>query len=706
MERRLAAILAADVVGYSRLMEADEEGTLARLKALREAVIDPTVARHKGRIVKLTGDGALVEFSSVVQAVLAAVDIQRSMVAESADLPAERRVDFRVGINLGDVIIDGNDIYGDGVNVAARLEGLAEPGGICISRTVYDHVRNKVDVGFAPLGARRVKNITEPITVYRVFSDPGPMAKVLGLKRAGTPKWHLGALVAAAVVLLVVATGVGLWMRSNDSATVAPEQAVAPVTTAGAPGGAEEASLDKNRIAVLPFVNMSADVENEYFSDGITEELISKLSRLHDLTVIARTSIMQYKKTGKSIPEIGRELQAGTILEGSVRKAGDRLRITAQLVDVASQGHLWSQDYDRTLEDVFAIQSDVAQSVADALQVTLAPGERHQLEQQGTQNLEAYQLYLQGLHLFHRMSEDGLSNSITYFERALQHDPNFAQAYGGIAWAYQLLANSSLLAPRDAYEKARAAAGKALELDDTIVEAQLVAATAGQILDYDQARAGIAYKRAVEMAPNSAAAHEWYGILYLSPMGRHEEAIAELRRAVELDPVSVLYLNDLGWVYYMAHQYDPAIEYLQRSLELEPASPSGHRGLGEIYVQKGMYDEAITAMRKYVDLTDRDDTALGYSGYAYGMAGQRDKALEILETLQDRAKGQYVLPYAFAPLYVGLGEKDKAIEALWRDYDERAGSHELLWLKVFPVYDNLHSNPRFSELLRKIGVEP
>ena len=240
---------------------------------------------------------------------------------------------------------------------------------------------------------------------------------------------------------------------------------------------------------MLPFANISADPEDEYFSDGMTEELISKLSRLHDLTVIARTSVMQYKGTDKSIAEIGRELQVGTILEGSVRKAGDRLRITAQLVDVESQGHLWSQDYDRTLDDVFAIQSAVAESVADALEVTLGPGEKRQLEEQGTQNLEAYHLYLQGLHLFHKQSEEGLNNSISYFERALQHDPGFAQAYAGIAMAYQQLGYNSLLGPRDAFEKARAAAEKALELDDTIVDAHLVAATTGQIMDYDQARA-------------------------------------------------------------------------------------------------------------------------------------------------------------------------------------------------------------------------
>jgi TolB-like protein/class 3 adenylate cyclase/Flp pilus assembly protein TadD len=704
-ERKLAAILAADVVGYSRLVGNDEAGTIARLKALRTEFIEPLVADYHGRVVKLLGDGALVEFASAVDAIECAVAVQKGVAEREAAAPDDRRIQFRIAVNIGDIIVEDGDILGDGVNIAARLEQLAGPGEICVSGTVHDHARAKVAFGFEPMGAHRIKNIAEPVMVYRVIPERGPMAKVLGLRPGRMRRWRRGALAAAAVVLVVAAGAAVLWLRSKDSAPASPEQA-APVTASTASAIAPEAALDKYRIAVLPFTNISADPEDEYFSDGMTEEIISKLSRLHDLKVIARTSVMQYKETGKGVAEIGRELQVGTILEGSVRKAGDRLRITAQLIDVASQAHIWSQDYDRALEDVFAIQSAVAESVADALELALGPGEKRRLEAQGTQSVEAYHLYLRGLHQFHRQSEEGLNNSIDYFQSALQQDPGFAQAHAGIAMAHQILGFISLLGPRNAFEKARAAAEKALELDDAIVDAQLVAATAAQILDYDQARAKLAYERAVALAPNSAFAHDSYGIQYLSPMGRHEEAIAELRRAVELDPVSVMHLSNLGWVYYMAHQYDPSIEYLQRSLELEPAHTDGHRGLGEVYVQKGMYDEAIAHMQKYVELTEgRTDYAIGYLGYAYAMAGQGNKALEILETLQERAKRQSVVPYAFAPLYVGLGDYEKAIEALWQDYQQRATPF-LLWLNVFPVFDPLHSDPRFVELLRKIGVEP
>jgi adenylate cyclase len=301
MARRLAAILAADVVGYSRLMAADEKGTHARLKALRQDFIEPKIAEHHGRVVKLMGDGALVEFASVVDAVECAAAIQSGVAARQTELPESERIAFRIGINIGDVLIEGDDIYGDGVNVAARLEALAEPGEICVARNVYSQVKSKVAFSFEPMGEHRVKNIPEPVTVYRVITDPGPLAKVLGRTR----RWRLALPAAAAVVLVIAASGVGLWLRSDDSATPAPQQAVTSVTTSEAPGaGAPQAPLDKYRVAVLPFANISADPEDEYFSDGITEELISKLSRLHDLSVIARTSVMQYKDTGKGSPRL------------------------------------------------------------------------------------------------------------------------------------------------------------------------------------------------------------------------------------------------------------------------------------------------------------------------------------------------------------------------------------------------------------------
>ena len=452
------------------------------------------------------------------------------------------------------------------------------------------------------MGEHRVKNIPEPVTVYRVITEPGAGREALGLKRAGTPRWRLVALAAAAVVLLVAAGGAGLWLRSDDGAPPAPQQTATPVTASEAPAVAPQAPLDKYRIAVLPFANMSADAENEYFSDGMTEELISKLSRLHDLSVIARTSIMQYKETGKGIAEIGRELQVGTILEGSVRKAGDRLRITAQLIDVASQAHLWSEDYDRDLTDVFAIQSDVAQHVAQALQITLKPAEARQIEKAGTADLEAYNAYLKGLYHFSTWSKEGLEKSIEYFEQAIARDPAFAKAYAAMAFSYDLLGEFGYLPPDEAFPKVKEAAHRALEIDATTAEAYTALAVAAGYYDYDWVRADEGFRRALELNPNSAVTHDWYGIIYLSAMGRHDEAIAHGKRAKELDPLTAYIRSDLGWSYNLARRYDEAIAECEQILDIDPNFYFTYWCLGFAYWQKGMLEEAVAAYERGVEL--------------------------------------------------------------------------------------------------------
>ena len=370
VRRRLAAILAADVVGYSRLMAADEAGTHARLKAVRKEFVEPKIAEHRGRMVKLTGDGALVEFQSVLDAVACAVEVQRGMAERNAKIAPNDQISFRVGVNLGDVIFDDDDIYGDGVNVAARLEGLAEPGGVCISGKVHEEVKNKLGFGYQDLGPQTVKNIPEPVRAYRVLTEPGAIGAVVGQLTAAVggkrrAAWQMLAM-GAVVASVVIGVGVVGWLRPWEST-----------------GEMEGVTLDPRRVAVLPFANISADAADEYFSDGITEEMITRLSKIPELSVIARTSIIGYKGSSKGVAEIGRELGVGTVLEGSVRRAGDQVRITAQLIDTRSQAHLWAENYDRQLADVFAVQSDVAQQVAKALQIALLPDVKQRVEQPG-----------------------------------------------------------------------------------------------------------------------------------------------------------------------------------------------------------------------------------------------------------------------------------------------------------------------------------
>jgi TolB-like protein/Flp pilus assembly protein TadD len=681
-------------------MATDEKGTHARLKALRKDFIEPKISEHHGRVAKLMGDGALVEFPSVVDAVECAVAIQSGIAERQADLPEDRRIAFRIGINIGDVIVEEGDVYGDGVNVAARLEALAEPGEICVARNVYNQVKSKVAFGFEPMGEHRVKNIPEPVAVYRVLTDPGALARTLGLKHAGTPRRRLGALAAAAVVLLLAAGGAGLWLRSEYSAPPAPQQAATSARTAEASGSAQQAPLDKYRIAVLPFTNLSADAENDYFSDGMTEELISKLSRLHDLSVIARTSIMQYKKTEKGIAEIGRELQVGTILEGSVRRASDHLRITAQLIDVASQAHLWSEDYDRDLTDVFAVQSDVAQHVAQALQITLKPAEATQIENAGTADLEAYNRYLQGLYHFNSYSKQGFEKSIDYYEQAIARDPGFAKAYAAMALAYDLMIEFSYLPPDEGYPKVKETAHRALEIDATTAEAYTVLAAAAGFYDRDWIRADEGYRRALELNPNSAVTHDWYGIIFLSPMGRHDEAIAHLRRATELDPLTAYFRSDLGWSYNHARRYDEAIAECGQALNIDPNFYFTYGCLGFAYWQKGMLKEAIAALERGVALNPGDLQVTTDLADAYAEAGEKARAQKVVQELEEKARREYVPPLALAMAHMALGDRDGTFTWLDKAYQERAPW--LIFMNEHPRYDRLRGDPRFHELRRKI----
>ncbi|MFO1352065.1 MAG: winged helix-turn-helix domain-containing protein [Gammaproteobacteria bacterium] len=460
----------------------------------------------------------------------------------------------------------------------------------------------------------------------------------------------------------------------------------------------------KHRIAVLPFVNLSADPENEYFSDGITEELISKLSRINELRVIARTSVMAYKKSAKKISEIGQELNIGTVLEGSVRKAGDKVRITAQLIDVESQAHLWSQDYDRDLKDIFTIQTDVTQQVADALQVSLLATEQRQIEKRGTESLEAYNLYLLGLYHLRKYSPEEMNQGIEYFQRAITIDPRYAQAYAWMATGYDNMAWNGLLPEQEGFAKAKATALKALELDDTNAEAYGVM---GDVYGHEWNRPACknVLERALQLNPNSAWARETYGITYLGAMGRYQEALVEMERALALDPLSLVYRHDYAWVLTFARQYDRAIEEFQKVAAVSPDYGNVYRGLGELYGYQSRYKESIAAMHKLVDVYGSTPYALASLGWAYGVAGQKDAALEILEVLTRRAKTQKVESAEIARVYLGLGDKQQALDWFEKNYEEHAGGWVLVFAKSFPFFDPLRSEPRFIELLKKLGLE-
>ena len=535
INRKLAAILAADVVGYSRLMASDEEGTLAALKWHRQTVFEPAVAAHRGRIVKLIGDGTIAEFASVVDAVNCALSMQRSGDLLQADGLHQPKIVLRIGINLGDVIIDGDDIYGDGVNIAARLEPVADPGGICISSIVNESIGNRIDVRFQDGGQINVKNIDRPIRIWR---------------------WHPSSAEA------VVTDGQG----SNNPA---PQPHAA--------------------IAVLPFTNMSGHPEQEYFSDGISEDIITDLSKIAGLMVIARNSSFAYKGRLVDVRTIGRELGVQSVLEGSIRRVGSRVRITAQLIDAISGGHLWADRYDRDLTDIFEVQDDVTRRIVDALKVTLSPGEKKRLADTKTSNLAAYDCLLRGREfmLGEEKNRETFEQAIKYFKKALEYDPNYSQAYACLGFAHIFdYQNRWTDEPDSSLAMARQNARLALEKDPNEPLARCVSAMVASLeKDLDRAKSEI--DLALSLNPNLALAHSLRGSNRIYS-GQPLEAIPEIEQAMRLDPaLSSQFLHFLGMAYLLAGKYETAATSLRQRIVLVPrtdfsrallASALGHLG--------------------------------------------------------------------------------------------------------------------------------
>jgi adenylate cyclase len=502
--RRLAAILAADVAGYSRLMGADEEGTLARLKAIRREVADPRIKEHRGRIVKTTGDGMLLEFASVVDAVRCAVEVQRAMAERNADVPPDRRIELRMGINVGDIIKDGRDIYGDGVNVAARLEALAEPGGICVSGVVHDQVRDKLEVAFDDLGDQQVKNIARPVHVWRLR---------LGAKSA--------ALATTALSL-----------------------------------------PDKPSVAVLPFANMSSDPEQEFLADGIAEDIITALSRLPSLFVIARNSCFTYKGRAVDVKQVGRELGVRYVLEGSLRKAGSRIRVTAQLVEAETGNHFWAERYDRDLADIFAVQDEIAEAVTIAIAPAVAEAEQQRAMRKPPGSLDAWAAYQRGLWHFSKFTTNDNAIAQKFFQQAIKSDPNFAGGHWGLALAYLYAAaifqSLSLL---EALRSTEALARRAVELDSSDAAARSALSLA-LLSRGDTEGAQDEVELALATSPNLAIAH---GILgdTLVYSGRPKEGVVAIQRSMRLDPrdpMKAFFLQNVAVGLYFSREYNAAIE--------------------------------------------------------------------------------------------------------------------------------------------------
>jgi len=579
-KRKLSAILSADVKGYSRLMGEDEEATVRTITAHRK-VITSVIEKYRGRVVDSPGDNILAEFFSVVDAVQSAVEIQEVIRAKNAELPEERRMEFRIGINLGDVIQEGERIYGDGVNIAARIEGLAEPGGICISGSAYEQIENKLALGYDYIGEHTVKNIVKPIRVYRVPTGPETLQKITEEKRP-VPGWQRAA-VAVVIALLVVAGGIAIWKSYQPST---PPTEVASVEKMAFP------LPDKPSIAVLPFSNLSGDPEQEYFSDGLTEEIISALGSIPRLFVIARNSTFTYKGKPVKVQQVAEELGVQYVLEGSVRKAGDRIRITAQLIDALDGHHLWAKRYDRNLSDIFAVQDEITKEIITAMQVKLTEGEQARAAAKGTNNLEAYLKYLQANELIHRINIESNALAKQLAEEAIALDPEYAMAYKALGQSHMLdiwLGTSK--SPKASMAKAMELVQKAIVLDDSYAEAHaLLAYLYTMTKQYDK---GIAQaEKAVAINPNSAESHMRLGKT-LSFAGRWEESIPVYKKAIRLNPVPEnIYLYSLGLSYCFTGQYEEAVEWCEKAVAQEPDSLYARIMMTAVYSDSGRLEEA------------------------------------------------------------------------------------------------------------------
>jgi adenylate cyclase len=551
--RKIAAILAADMVGFSRLTGADEDRTLARLRALRSDLIDPTISVHKGRVVKRTGDGALVEFRSVVDAVRCAIEVQNAMVERNAGLPSERRIEFRIGVHLGDIVEESDgDLMGDGVNIAARLEGVAKPGAICLSEDAYRQVRGRLDLAVSDLGQTQLKNIAEPVRVYSLQ--------------------------------------VGLPAQAKPATPVEAKSEEKPPARLALP--------PKPSIAVLPFANMSGDIEQEYFADGISEDIITALSKLSQLFVIARNSSFTFKGKNVHVQEVSKSLGVRYVLEGSVRKSGNRVRITSQLIDAITGGHLWAERFDRELTDIFAVQDDVTSQIVAALSLNLTKSDRQRLASEHTDNLEAYDCFLRGRELWWRQAKEPNIEARELLRRASELDANFAPAYAFLAGTYMIdYINRWSASPSQSLEQSREAARRAVVLDDRYPDAHWAMAAANLwTRQHDEAIREA--ENAISLNPNYADGHNFLGLI-LHYVGRSEEALGYFDRAMALNP----YFPDV-WLHFQAQaafqlgRYETAVGLLKRRIIRNPDTDASRALLAASYGQMGHIEEARAAWQE------------------------------------------------------------------------------------------------------------
>jgi len=634
--RRLAAIMFTDMVGYTALGQRNETLSLALVEEQRK-VVRPILARHNGREIKTMGDAFLVEFPNAVDAVRCAYAIQRAVREFNFSLESDKRIHLRIGVHVGEVVESQGDISGDAVNVASRIEPLAEDGGVCVSSQIYDLVRGKVDLPLTSIGPKMLKNVAAPLEVFRMVMPWGD-------------------------------------------------------ETAGAP-----ARLDTRRIAVLPLANISPDSSDVYFADGLTEELISKLSLVKGLKVIARTSVMGYKNKDKKISEIGSELGVGTLVEGSVRKAGNKIRVTAQLIDVTSEEHLWASSYDKNIDDIFAVQSDVAEKIASSLSAIVLPQEKEKIEREPTRNPLAHENYLKGRYYMLQGSTDMHLKALDHLTEAINQDNEFTEAHALLAHVYGLLGSVGFFPPKEAYDKASREAGIALGLNDKLPESH-VAMGAAHFMGLSWKHTIEDVDRALTLSPENADARcmRGYALMF---QGRLSEAIVDLRKAEDIDPMNEVVLGGLAIALLRNDDHPGSERAALRCVEFSPESLNSISTLAYNALSRGEKDEAVRLYERLEKLGGQNWA--GYLGYGYAKVDRREDALKVLEDLRKKSELAYIAPTIPAMVCAGLGDKDDAFQ--WLDKALEVGDPQLGFLGIDYVWFDLRTDPRFEPMVSKIS---
>jgi adenylate cyclase len=635
--RMLAAIMFTDMVGYTALMQENER----QAKILRDkhrGVLERLILEHRGQILQYYGDGTLSIFGSAIEAAICAAKIQQ-------ELQTEPKVPLRIGIHAGDVVYDDEGVYGDGVNIAARIENLAVPGSVLVSDKINDELKNQTQISSAFLGRYELKNVKYPIKIYAIKDDG-----------------------------LVIPT---------------PDQLEG------------KSAVSDHSIAVLPFVNLSAEKDNEYFSDGITEELLNALAKVDGLLVTSRTSSFAFKGKNTDIREIGKQLGVKTVLEGSVRKYGNRVRVTAQLINSENGYHKWSETYDRNLEDIFAVQDELANSIVDQLKTTIHMQKPSKsLVKVPTENIDAYNLYLKGLYNWNKWSPDFALKAIKYFEDAVAISPDFSLAYSRLSACYIFLGAAGFMSNKVAYSKAKEFALKSYNIDNSLIDALISFGMVKYFNDWDWEGAEKCFLKALEINPNSAETHQYYAML-LTTLGYHKKALKEAELAHQLDPLNAPISYILSFVLFNNNQTENAIAQQKKTIELDPDFGDAWNSMAWMYVRSNEFDKAIEIFNKI--LNDPTSMMRANSGlsYVYAKLGQTDRALEFIKNAETIDSGHSTIDLELAIVYTGLDELDKAIDSLHKAVDKRFGGLNFINGKF---WKEIHDHPRFKEILKRMNL--